>query len=373
MAYQNSYEYQNLKRDLSDVFNQIVKQAPALISLIPTGVNATSTKHEWLEDYVQQLFLTVNGAYTSGGGTVTVDDTTGLKNGDIVSYETQTGLSIATMHVVSNITATTFDIVAYGGFADSNIPDNAIVKIVNRPRNEGTSAIFTEGQEPVVEFNYTEIIDEAARITKTAEAVQVYGLTERKLDYQVEVALKRMMWRLNNAVIHGRRVQRTSVVAGTMGGILQFVSAGTENVIDNLGVAITYDVLNEAITQGISLGATGLNTIVCHPKQAMRISTFNNSIVQTQRTDSITGSQVVSVLNGLGQIANVVTDFNFPKDKILIVDTTKLALSYLRNPEDSDATTSPADDYFARRILMELTLEVKNAKNCHVLINNVLP
>jgi len=48
-----SFDYNNLKRDLSDVFSVIVKSKPVLSTLIPMdGEVATATKHEWLEDVV---------------------------------------------------------------------------------------------------------------------------------------------------------------------------------------------------------------------------------------------------------------------------------------------------------------------------------
>lgn len=373
-SYTPSYDYQNQVRDLGNEFSQIMVQMPNLLSLIATGGVASSVKHEWLEDTISAQTWTVNGAYTSGGGTVTVDSTVGLNVGDIVIYEASTGASIATTHKVVTVpNATTFTITPYGsGVADANISDNAVVKIISRPRNESTTASYTDGQEPTVEYNYCEIIDEAVKVSKTAEAVKKYGIGSA-LNYQVANAMKRMAYRLNNSIVHGRRVARTASEAGTMGGLLEFVGNSTNgNVIDNLNAAVTYDVINAAITTGVGLGGTNLNTIVCHPNQAVKISKFNSTIVQTPRTDPVTGQSITSVLGGLGNIANIVHDWTFPKDKILIVDTSKLKLAYLRTAQDMDATSAQSDDFFARRVLSELTLEVKNAKNSHVLINNVL-
>lgn len=374
MAYQVSYDYQNQVRDLANEFNQILVQTPNILSLIASGGVATNLKHEWLEDVVTAQTWMVNGAYTSGGGTVTVDSTTGLKVGDIVIYEAPTGASIATTHKVLTIpNATTYTITPYGtGVVDANIVDNSVVKIISRPKNESTVADYTDGQEPTLEYNYCEIIDEAVKISKTAQAIKLYGISDA-LNYQVKIGLDRMARRLNNAVIHGRRKARTSVEAGTMGGLMEFVGASTNgNVIDGLNAAISYDMINSAITTGVSLGATSLNTILCHPNQAVKISKFNSTIVQTQRTDSVSGSTITSLVGGLGNVANIVHDWTFPKDKILIVDTSKLRLAYLRQPQDMDSTSAQSDDFFGRRVLAELTLEVKNAKNSHILINNVL-
>lgn len=371
--FQVSYDYQNQVRDLQNEMNQVLVQMPNILSLIASNGVATHIKHEWLEDVVTAQTWTVDGAYTSAGGTVTVDSTVGMATGDIVTYETSAGATIATTHKVTVTSGTEYTITPYGaGVSDADIGDNAIVKLVSRPRNEGTTASFTAGQEPTVEYNYCEIIDEAVKVSKTAQASKEYGIGNL-MNYQVANAMKRMAYRLNNAVLHGKRVARTSSESGTMGGLLEFIGASTTgNVIDNSNGALTYDVINAALTTGVSLGATGLNTIICHPNQAVKISKFNNSVILTPRDDNTTGSSITSVLGGLGNIAKVVYDYTFPKDKVLIVDTSMLRLAYLRGTQDMDATSSESDDFVARRVLSELTLEVKNAKRSHVLITNVL-
>jgi hypothetical protein len=68
-----SFDYNNLKRDLSDVFSVIVQSKPVLSTLIPMdGEVATATKHEWLEDVVSPKSWVLDGAYTAGDGEVNV-------------------------------------------------------------------------------------------------------------------------------------------------------------------------------------------------------------------------------------------------------------------------------------------------------------
>jgi hypothetical protein len=74
-----SYNYQNTKRDLSDVFSVIVKNKPVLTTLIPMdGAVPTATKHEWLEDVVSPKSWVVTTAYVAGDGEVLTTNTTGL-------------------------------------------------------------------------------------------------------------------------------------------------------------------------------------------------------------------------------------------------------------------------------------------------------
>lgn len=376
---QLSYDYQNLIRDLSNEFQQIQVQYPSIISLIPvSGNRVKSTKHEWLEDVVSEKTWTVDGAYTALGGTVTLDSTAGLIAGDIIMYEATNGASINTTHkVVTVASGTQITIAPYGtGVVDVNIADNAIVKLVSRPTAESSTAIFGDGQEPTVEYNYTEIIRDGAKVSRTTLQTMAYGInpqaTGEVLNYQVKIAMDRMLRRMNRSILFGKRVARGAGESGTMGGILEFVGKSTSgNVIDASAGALTYDMLNSALKTGVSLGATGLNTIVVHPDQMTKISKFNSTIVQTDRKDSETGSFITRVLDGLGGVSNVVYDWTFPKDQLMIVDTSKLAIAYMEPLSDKDARQSDADDFVARSLLAEYTLQVKNASTSHVLIKNL--
>gem|GEM_PF-3321105 len=57
---QLSYDYVNSKRDLGDVFVQIIKSRPILSNLFGVSGEAKNTKHEWLEDVVTPLSWTLN-------------------------------------------------------------------------------------------------------------------------------------------------------------------------------------------------------------------------------------------------------------------------------------------------------------------------
>jgi hypothetical protein len=372
MAFQNSYEYQNLKRDLSDIFNQVLIQSPNILSLIPVGAAATATKHEWLEDKLSPQTFSVDGNYTAGGGTVTLDSTAGLEVGDILTYRTVNNASIETKHIITTVVdSPDINIAPYGSAVDVNIPDNAVVRYM-RPIREGSDPVIKAGQEPVVKYNFTQIFQEAVMVTKTAEKVGIYGL-DSKINYQVGVAMDRLKRDLNTAVLYGERVQRTGTTPGTrgtMGGLMYYLNQSTSGNVINGGAALDYSMLNSAMITGYSLGATNLSAIVCSPRTANKISSFNQSIVQTQRTDSTTGSAITSVVSGLGNVSKVIHDHLFPDDQLLIVDTSKISLHYLQPLELADATPTQASNYISKSLLTELTMEVRNAETGHILLKN---
>ena len=61
-----SYDLQNVKRDLSDTMNTVVKDEPIFISKFPRVGDAKANKHEWLEDQIGGRGITATAA-TSGG------------------------------------------------------------------------------------------------------------------------------------------------------------------------------------------------------------------------------------------------------------------------------------------------------------------
>ncbi len=365
-----SYDYQNLVRDLSDVLNTVIQQEPTLISLVQTGGEpATNTKHEWLEDVLAPERDALAAAVSDGSTTsMTVNTGDKFAPGMVIAFEGYDELCL-----VSSISGNTLTVQrGYGGSSAGAIANGTEVLIVSRPRPEGTDPGDDKGRQPATEYNYTEIFDATAKVSRTAQVVRQYGI-ENALDYQVQNHARIIARRMNNALIYGRRVARTASVNGSMGGVLQFVGASGGNVMDAAGQDLTATILNDAIEQVVRDGGRP-NILIANTNQARKISGFNASNLQVQREDQAAGNVVYRFVNDLpmGVITQIVVDMNFPKNKIGILDTTRIRLVPLKNSalSDEDATPKGAD-YFARRILGEYTAEIKNAKEAHGLITNL--
>jgi hypothetical protein len=133
-----------------------------------------------------------------------------------------------------------------------------------------------------------------------------------------------------------------------------FLEEATGNSVDASGAAITQTIINNAFEVANGNGATNVSLILCNPVQARKISAFNTSGNNPvmQRTDTTTGSYVTTFVSDQGNVATIVADRNFAKDKIALLDPSKVALVPLQNRQfqDKDATT-PGADYVARRII----------------------
>lgn len=378
MAYTNSYEFQNEIRDLSGAFDQLVQAYPTLLSLVRVGPAVANNKFEWLEEQLTPTTATIASFDTDGDGTgVNVGDTTGFKAGDIIVAETSAGASrTEVMKIASVDSATDLTIVRdYGSSTGATLATGDVLKLVSRPLAEGTDATAGDGAEAGTAHNFTQIEDEVAKISRTTQQARHYGV-ENMLNDQVQRKMVSIMRRINNSLIWGYKVERSSSNNGTTGGLLQFLSSGNVNAVSG---ALTAGEINESLAAIFSDGGYSNNyALVCAENQARKISAFNtsgsNPVVQRQATDRSTGGYISTFVGDLpvqnGFTANVVVDPNFPKDQLAIVDMNRVSIRYMQTLTDRDATPAGAD-YFQRRLLTEFGFEIRDGGKAHALLTGL--
>jgi hypothetical protein len=368
---QNSYEYQNSVRDLSGAFTQVLQSSPVLSTMINVSGVATNTKHEWLEEVVSQVQRSIKAGtpYVAASGTIVLTSNHGVKVNDILEFELPTGAmgTLKAKVTTVDVGGEEIDITVYGGSVDQNMAAATKVFLLSRPKNEATEASADNGYEPTKEYNYTQIFDRTAKVSLTSLEVKMYGISDA-LNYQVERQLLDIAYEMNRTILRSPRVQRTSTEAGTMGSIMWFLQNATGNSVDANGAGIDATAINNAVEVANANGATNVTTLLCNPVQARKISSFNiagnNPVIQ--RADTTTGSYVTTFVSDQGNVMTIVADRNFDKDKVALLDMSKISMVPLQNRQfqDKDATL-PGADYVARRIIGEYTLQVKNAGQSH--------
>ena len=372
---QLSYDYQNDIRDLWPAFEAVIQKSPVLSQLIRVEGSATNTKHEWLEEVVSPVQWTIKAgnAYTAADGAIVLTSNVGVKVWDILEFELPTG-ALGTLNAkvtAVNVDGETISISVYGGSTDQNMAVASIVSLLSRPKNEATEATADNGYEPSVEYNFTQIFDRTAKVSKTSLEVPKYGIGGA-MNYQVERQLMDIGYEVASTMLRSPRVQRTASEAGTMWGIMRFLKSATGNSLDGAG-AISQAIINNAMEIAKSNGANGISVLLCHPTQARKISAFNtagsNPQTMIQRADTTTGSYVTTFVSDQGDAMVIIADRNFAKNEVALLDPSKVALVPLQNRAFTDSDATPAGaDYVARRVLWEYTLEVKNAADSHAYI-----
>lgn len=364
-----SYDFVNVKRDLTDVVNTIVRGSQTLLSLVPITGEAVSTKHEWLEDIIAPVGDTLNEDLDDSETGVDVVDGTKFSANQIIAFEGYdelmkvTGVSTNTLTVVRG----------YGSTTPEAISTGTDIKIISKPAAESSNPGSGSGWEPSVAYNYPQIFEDTAKASGTTQNTALYGIAN-ELDRQVSIKTTQLTWDLNNALIYGRRVQRSASQNGTMGGLLQFVNAGG-NVNANTGSAVdvTPEMINDLLETIYKAGGRP-TAIVCNTFQARQISAFNASKLVIPQTSNVTGGYVAQFISDLpiGLVSTIIVDTSFPKNQLALVDLTKIAVIPYRNRAFSDFdATLPGADYVARRILGEYTCEIRNPSSAFGLIKNL--
>jgi hypothetical protein len=79
--------------------------------------------------------------------------------------------------------------------------------------------------------------------------------------------------------------------------------------------------------------------VIGHPDQIRKVGAFNQNQIQLSRTDTVRGNYVSEYVGDLGTVTTLVADRNFPKQKLAIVDSSKLRILPLtgRAFTDNDA------------------------------------
>ena len=375
-----SYDFENKIRDVDEVFRQLVSSAPIFLSLIGRGAAATNPKHEWMEESVAPVTSAITAFDTDGNGTgVTIASTSGLVAGSIVGFRKATGASVTEVCKVASVdSATELTVVRdYGSSTGVLLVVGDVLFLISSPKTSGTDATPDAGQEAGTMFNYIEIFDRTAKVSKTSQAVQMYGVSSA-INTQVEFQMKNMAYAMNNSAIYGRKVARSSAENGTMGGILQFLEGG---IAETTGGAISSTILNNVLEQIYTNGAFSPRlALLMNTNQARKVSTFLTAANEPaiNKVDAPMQSAGFAINQFYGDLptasgqfsTNVVVDPNFPKDQIAVLDMNKLEINPLRSMTDENAAQN-GSDYFARRILTETTMTVKDGTTSHGLITGL--
>jgi hypothetical protein len=358
---------------------RLIQSQPTLASLISFGPVTQNTKYEWAEDTVSpQSFVVASEALD----VITVDDGTGAEVGMILQTRAADDTSLTEQLRVTVVSGNDLTVSrAWGGSAGITIAADQKLIVIGKPINEGTEAGDGGGAEPTLAFNYTQIFEKIAKVSRTSQNGRFYGISEGAINYAVAKKLIEVGYDWNNSMIYGLKTARASDAApGTMGGVLQYMAGGN---VDATGGAISETLLNNGFESIYSDGGQmGRFAILCAPNQARRVSAFNTAgtnpvtqVVQGTAGENVAGRAVtqfrsdlpVGTFNG-----NVVVDPNFPPDQVAILNLDKIrGVTFAgRGMQEFDATLNGADNV-KRRLLGELSLEVKDGQKAHSLLTGL--
>lgn len=382
--------FSNTIRDVAPDFDTMVAESPSFLKMLGslstsydflTGQQiVTNNKHEWIDDTLSAYSSAIASFDTDGDGTgINVADTTGFVAGSIVRFESSTGASkTEKCQIVSVDSSTDLTVTRdYGSTTGVTLVTGDVMILESTPYQKGSSAPSSINHQGTAAYNYTQIFREAAELTNTDMVSLTYDKSNL-LARQEYAAMVRMARNIENAVIHGVPVARSSTVKGTMGGILNAISGG--NAV-SVGGAISQSAINNIFEDIYQDGGESNNyVILCSTNQARKITALNtsgsNPVVYKPYTPNQQIGEFVTrfvgdlpVLGG-GLSAGIYVCQSMLKDQIAILDMNKIKLAVMRGLTATDATT-PGDDGYKSALATELTLEYRNANQAHGLLTSL--
>lgn len=367
-----NYSFFNSTRDLADIFSSVIKDEPRFISNFKRVADATSRKHEWLEDQIPGRAVT---AVSAAGGTLHLvsGDGSKIRTGSLLVLDGNSALFV--VKSIDNDMIGLELASANGSSLTANILPSCggVFKIVSTPFDE-----FFNGEENCspagVNYNCTQIFKKEIILSGSALAVGVFGNPDNQLNRQTAVALADLSRDLNRVALFGRRIEASAGVRGEAGGLYTFATGNSALEIDaKLSLLDSY-LVNDAAQLVMAEGGEPMQ-ILCSPGQARVISSEYKDRLQVLRSDDRRGAYVAVIINEInGRGLTVMADPDVPDTDCWLIDPSGFGLSNLRGRAISDSDSTPKGfDGIRRTAIGELTFEFKNAKQRCCRIKNLQP
>lgn len=373
----NSYtDTGNNERGIADVINNIDwREAPLLRILGFSNKNVSkfnlvgwpNTKAELIEDTMPAYTTTLAEALDNSETDWDVAAGTGqyFRKGDVVGVLLSG--EIAEKAVVVSVATDTLTVQerGYGDTSATTHNSGATIAILTRAMPEG--ADYTTGYTTLTTqpYNYTQILSEAVKVTRTAQRMSKYGI-EDYMDYQVAKLFDdggqagRLAQLLQRTFYYGERVQRTGTYYGSMGGFETFV---TTNVQDLNGEALQKSHIHRAI-RDIRQAGGKVDYLVTGSEGIEIVSQLYEDSIRTTRDEKIGGHEIETILTPHGQV-KLVYDWMCPNGRYYLANSAKAG--WLPFDEFKRGDIETQGDYHVTDVVGEYTFLVANEKS-HAII-----
>lgn len=369
MATGTRYSYTDTtsgKRAISDVVHMIDWKEAPLLRLLGFGqenvrkfklLNWPSTTVEWLEDTMSPFTDVMNdsGGINDSTTTMTVTNGAYFRMGDVILVDSE-------KMMVTGVSGNDLTIVrSWGTPAAAAHNDASTITILTRAMPEG--ATYTTGHSTVVSSNtnYTQIISQAASVSKTELAMTRYAVDD-SLDYEVAKLFTdggragKLAQFLERTFYFGEKVQRSASVYGSMGGFGTFV---TTNVTALAGAALQRSDIHTKI-RAIRDAGGDVDTIITGSWGVEKVTAMYDGYITMTQSESRGGSAITRVKTPHGEV-ELVYDWMCPAGYMYFVNTAKVGWLPMR----PFATTKIAEqgDYFVTDVVGEYSFVVANEKS----------
>lgn len=263
--------------------------------------NPISIKKEWAWSYPDADYDQLNGAYTSGGATITLDDASKVQVGSLLIIESEEFLATAVNESTNVVTVTG----GYAGTTPANHVDNMSVMILPPAIAENQATPLSPITQGEKDYNYFQQMEWGIQFSHRSKVVPTQETLSMAMGDRGEAQLRKLMEDtipnlLENALLFGNRYVGTTSAPGTMGGIFNTSSFVTTTA--SVSGALTYGTLMTYIEQVNRLVPSKEigKTIMAHPLVIEIISSFFDDIRRASTTDTKITTHWNEVTNAYG-------------------------------------------------------------------------
>jgi hypothetical protein len=224
--------------DMDDAIEMLDKFDVPLTSML-SEEGITNIRHDWLEDDLDAQTVAVNAAFTSGGATVTVIDSSNVRTRDLLQKVQVTGDDIAPqilgsteqiLEVTAVPTGTTITVstTPWGGTTGANLASPDILQIIGQVPLEGADPQTSRDGDPTARFNVAQIFQERVDATRTARKNDQYGIDD-PLERMKMRKFKELAIRLERAYLVGVRFVSADKKQRTFGGLFYHITTNVRS------------------------------------------------------------------------------------------------------------------------------------------------
>jgi hypothetical protein len=335
---------------------------------------ATSTRHEWLEDELLPNKDAIDDATWTDPDVDTtfgVDHGSRFRSGDQIQVEGSEELML-----VAGVEGNTLTVLrGYAGTTPENLANDKVLNILGNAALEGADKPSVRFTNRVRHGNYTQIFTAAVEVSGSDMAARQLGLDGEMEDQKLH-RLRELVRDLENTVINGGKPsadpQGSDSVRRTMKGIIQHLSTNVFYTGDSglpAGADLDEAKVNYVLRKIWEISSGHVDLILVGGFQKRKINAFCSDY-RSYAPDDTNYSDIVRTYESDFGRCKIVTTRCVPQDAALFLDTSRISVLPLSGRSFHFKPLASAGDYECGELIGEYTLELKN-EAAHGLIRNL--
>lgn len=337
-------------------------------SILPRG-EVFETKYEWLEDELLTPRSQLNGAYTTGGGTFTLDsgEASKFQPDDLIRVESTAGDWLQYRVTSVDYSADTIDVSIWDG-TDDDIADDTEIEGVGTLPSEGSDPPEARATDRSRLFNYTQIFGPyPVELSETEQVVAKYGVAS-EWAWQTAKRVKELTIAMEHAILYGIRKTDSSGKRRSMGGLDYWISAANGATIDSTTTSLDPDTNSTAEEDLLSLQQGCYNNggdprlVTVGPDNKPDISEWRNTDIRYQQSERRRGEVVTQFESDFG-VVDLLMHRWVRKNNLFLFNSTQAEVSTLRGRNLKWVKTAKTGDRDQAYVITEKGFKFKAASH----------